>query len=175
MFDELKTWWENTSPETQAALPDVGLVLAALLGGQFLGTMVARALRARDFDAALRLPRSSPPGAEASPYRNGAATSHRGAAGAVGAGAYVLAVLLVLLIAADWFDWPLTRSSALALWQLAEHLLIAGAALFIGCLGARWAHDLVTPDSAATPEKRAGQFTALAIVAATTVLAVAVM
>ena len=256
MFDELKTWWQDTTPETQALFQDVGLALAALLGGQILGAMVARVLRARDFDAALRLPRSSPSGVEegrgftptfvagllvrltiwagaawwlaqkhgqaefastlglilrrvwglaavlvatlalgsllahrlidcfqglskagpeGSPYRNGAATTQRSAAGAVGAGAYVLAVLIVLLIAADSFDWPLTRSSALALWQLAEHLLIAGAALFIGCLGARWAHDLVTPDSAATPEKRAGQFTALAIVAATTVLAVAVM
>src|SRR5262249_38027122 len=42
--------------------------------------------------------------------RNGTAASHRGLAGAVGAGAYVLAVLLVLLIAADSFDWPLTRN-----------------------------------------------------------------
>jgi hypothetical protein len=233
-----------------------GLVLAALLGGHFLAVLVTRALRARDFDAALRLPGSSPPGTEAgrgitptlfagllirltvwgaaagwlareygrpdlattlglilkrawalaavlvaalalasllahrlvdclegffkggaenAPPRNGAAGPHRGVAGAVGAAAYGLVVLLVLLIAADLFDWPLTRTSAVALWQLAHHLLVAGAALFIGCLGARWARDLITADAAASPEKRAGQYTALGIVAATTVLAVAVL
>jgi hypothetical protein len=77
------------------------------------------------------------------------------------------------LIAADSFDWPLTRSSALALWQFAQHLLVAGAALFIGGLGARWAHDLVAPSAGTpSPEKRAGQYTALVIVAASTMLAV---
>jgi hypothetical protein len=256
MLDELRTWWQNTTPETQAALQAVGIVVAALLGGHFLGSMVARVLRARNFDAVLRLPGSTPArtdadrgftptavagllvrltvwagagwwlahaygrvelantlaliinrtwalstvlvatlglgsllahrlidclhgarktGSEGSAPRNGAALPRWDAAGAVGAGAYVLVTLLVLLIAADLFDWPLTRSSALALWQFAQHLLIAGAALFIGCLGAGWARDLVTPESAASPEKRAGQYTALGIVAATTVLAVAVL
>ncbi len=99
----------------------------------------------------------------------------RGVAGAVGATAYVLVVLVCLLVAADLFDWPLTRSSAQALWQLAQHLLIAGAALLIGTLGARWARDVVTPESASSPEKRAGQYTALGIIAATTMLAVAVL
>jgi hypothetical protein len=84
-------------------------------------------------------------------------------------------MLLVLLIAADVFDWPLTRSSALALWQLAQQVLIAGAALTIGLLGARWARDLATADAAASPEKRAGQYTALTIIAATTLLAVSVL
>jgi hypothetical protein len=80
------------------------------------------------------------------------------------------------LIAADWFDWPLTRTSAQALWQFAQNLLIAGAALSIGCLGARWAHDLVTPGHGTpSPEKLAGQYTALGIVATTTVLAVTVV
>jgi hypothetical protein len=255
VLDELTTQWLNLTPETQTALQDGVLVVGALLCGLFLGAMVARALRARSFDAALRLPGSSPPspeadrsftptmvagllvrlsvwagaawwlarkhgqlelaqtlglvlhrawalaavlvaalglgsllaqrlidclqgfpkaGGEAAPSRNGA-VSHRGAAGAVGAGAYVLAVLLVLLIAADSFDWPLTRSAALALWQFAQHLLVAGAALFIGCLGARWAGDLATAEVAASPETRAGHYTALGIVAATTVLAVAVL
>lgn len=109
------------------------------------------------------------------PTGHGHGTPQRGLAGAVGATAYVLVVLLCLLVAADLFDWPLTRSSAQALWQLAQHLLIAGAALFIGTLGARWARDLVTPDSAGSPEKRAGQYTGLGIIAATTVLAVAVL
>jgi hypothetical protein len=93
----------------------------------------------------------------------------------VGAGAYGLVVLLALLIAADLFDWPLTRNSAQALWQLAHSLLIAGAALLLGGLGARWARDLATPEGASWPEKQAGQYTALGIVAATTVLAVAVL
>jgi hypothetical protein len=255
MLDELQSWWQNTTPEMQAAVQNGSLVLAAFVGGHFLGAMVARALRARNFDAALRVPGSLRPGPEADrgftptffagllvrltvwtvaawwaaraygrvelastlgivikrtwavatmlvvalglgsllaqrlidclpgvsktgsetlPSRNGAALRWN-PAGAVGAGVYVVVVLLVLLIAADLFDWPLTRASALALWQLTQHLLIAGAALFIGCLGAGWARDVVTPDSTASPEKRAGQYTALGIVAATTILAVAVL
>jgi hypothetical protein len=254
VFDELQTWWQNTTPETQEALQTGGLVLVALLGGQFLGMMVARTLRAWNFDAALRLPTSPPPGLEAdrgitptllasllvrltvwgwagcwlarhygqaelasrlglilnrawalsmvvvaglalgnllarravdwlqgSPKAGhegtgaayGASASQRNVTGAVGLVIYAVVMLLVLLVAADMFDWPLTRSSALALWQLAQHLLIAGGALFIGCLGARWAREQVTP--AASPEQRAGQYTALGIVAATTVLAVAVL
>jgi hypothetical protein len=251
MFDELETWWQNITPQTQTALLDGGLALAALLVGHFLGAMVARALRARNFDAALRLPGTEPDhgitptliagllvrltvwagaaawlarkhgwvefadtlglilrrtwalagvlvaalalggllarrlidclhlpakaGPELLPSRNGAAPTPRGVAGAVGAGAYALVVLLVLLIAADVFDWPLTRSSALALWQFAQHLLIAAAALFVGSLGARWARDLATPEGETSPEKRAGQYTALGVMAATTVLAVAVI
>jgi len=113
-------------------------------------------------------------------YRNGAAGAaepRKGpdAAGVVGAGAYVLVLLLVLLIAADVFDWPLTRSSAQALWQFAQHLLVACAALFIGYLGANWARELATPEGASSPEKRASQYTALGIVASSTVLAVAVL
>lgn len=113
----------------------------------------------------------APKGAE--PSRNGPAAS-RGVAGAVGAGVYALVLLIVLLIASDVFNWPLTRSSTLALWQLAHNLLIAGACLLIGSLGARWARELVSTD-AATPEKRAGQYTALGIVAASSVLALAVL
>jgi hypothetical protein len=107
--------------------------------------------------------------------RTGTAGSPGRVAGAIGAGVYGLVVLLALLIAADLFDWPLTRSSALALWQLAQHLLIAGAALLVGILGARWARDLATPEGAASPEKRAAHYTGLGIVAATTLLAVAVL
>jgi hypothetical protein len=117
--------------------------------------------------------RGGPPEPLAS--RNGAGARRWDAAGAIGATAYLMVVLLALLIAADLFDWPLTRSSALALWQFAQHLLVAAAALAIGSLGARWAREQVTSESAASPEKRAGQYTALAIVAATTVLAVAVL
>jgi hypothetical protein len=99
----------------------------------------------------------------------------RGIAGAVGAGVYGLVVLLALLIAADCFDWPLTRSFALALWQLAQHVLIAGAALLIGCLGAGGARDLVMLEGTTSPERRAGQCTGLGIVAVTSVLAVAML
>jgi hypothetical protein len=256
MLDELQTWWQNTTPETRTALQNGGLVLAAFLGGHFLGAMVARALRARNFDAVLRLPGSSSPGAPGdhgftptwvagllvrltvwagavwwmankygraefahtleliikrtwalaavltvslalggllarrlidclqgfsrsgapvAPSRNGGTSSRWDAAGAVGAGAYALVALVALLITADMFDWPLTRTSALALWQFAQHLMVACAALMIGCLGAGWARDLATVEGAASPEKRAGQYTALGIVAATTVLAVAVL
>jgi hypothetical protein len=251
MLDQLQSWWESTTPEARMAAQEIGVVLLALIGGHILGGMVARALRGRHFDAALRVPAEEPdadrgftptfvagllvrltvwagavwwlatkhgqiefadrlglvvrrtwalaavlvaalalgtllarrlidclqaqprPGPDAS--RNGSVASHRSAAGVVGAGAYVLAMLLVLLIAADSFDWPLTRSAALALWQFAQHLLVASAALAIGLLGARWARDLATPDGAPSPEKRAGQYTALGIAAATTVLAVAVL
>src|SRR5262249_8329737 len=101
--------------------------------------------------------------------------SYRNVTGAVGVAVYGIVVLLVLLIAADMFDWPLTRTSALALWQLAQHLLIASGALLIGCIGARWAREQVTLAASASPEQRAGNYTALAIVATTTILAVAVL
>jgi hypothetical protein len=73
------------------------------------------------------------------------------------------------------FDWPLTRASALALWQFAQHLMIAGAGLFIGYLGARWTRDLTSSEAAGAPAKLAGQYTALGIMGATTVLAVTVL
>ena len=255
MFDALQSWWQNTSPEQQAVIQDVGLAIAALVGGHFLGAMVARALRARNFDTALRPPGAAPgapvehgiqptfivgllvrltvwagaawwlarqhgqvewaatlgliikrtwalaavlgaalavgrllakrlmdfvhipppAGLEPLGSRNGSGARRWDAAGAIAAAVYFLVVLLVLLIAADLFDWPLTRSTALALWQFAQHLMIAGAALVIGGLGARWAREQVTLDSSGSPEKRAGQYTALTIIAASTVLAVAVL
>jgi hypothetical protein len=101
--------------------------------------------------------------------------SHRGLAGAVGAGAYVIVLLLVLLVAADSFDWPLSRGAVSALWQFTHHLLLAVSALFIGCLGARWARDMITPESSKSPEKRFGEYTAAALVATTTILAVGVL
>jgi hypothetical protein len=116
-----------------------------------------------------------PAGPEALGARNGAAGARWDVAGIIGTVAYVMVVLLVLLIAADLFEWPLTRNSALVMWQFGQHLMVAGSALVIGGLGARWAREQVTPESAASPEKRASQYTALAIVAATTVLALAVL
>src|SRR5262249_50939666 len=70
-------------------------------------------------------------GTQAAPARNGAAAPRWDVAGAVGAGVYVLVLLLVLLLAADLFDWPLTRASAQALWEFSQHLFVACAALFI--------------------------------------------
>jgi hypothetical protein len=253
MLNELQTWWQNRNPETDAYLLEGGVMLAALLGGLFLGTIVVRALRSRNFDAVFRLAGSSALGTEerhgftptyvagilvrltvwaraawwlahrhgwvefadmlglvvtrtwavaalltaalalgsllahrlidclqgasktgsdAYPSRNGAAAPYRGVPGAVGAASYVLAVLLVLLMAADWFDWPLTRTSALALWQFAQHLLTAAAALVIGSLGARWARDLAVGEGA---EKQAGQYTALGILGVATLVALGVV
>jgi hypothetical protein len=253
MLNDLQNWWQNRNPETDTYLLEAGVVLAAFFGGLFLGALVARALRARNFDAVLRPPGSSPTGTEGGhgftptyvagllvrltvwartawwlaqrhgwvefadalglvmkrtwavaallvaalalgsllahrliacfpsaskgavePSRNNTGASYRGAGGAVGAGAYVLAVLLVLLMATDWFGWPLTHNAALALWQFAEHLLVAAAALVIGAFGARWARDLVSGEAASSLEKRAGQFTALGIMAMATLLALAV-
>jgi len=245
MLHELQTWWQATGPDTQATIREGGLVIVLLLAGYLLGNMVARSLRAMNFDAAVRLTGSgeSPHGfsvtalagllvrltvwagalywlarqhdkpdwaamigliinrtwalvtiliiilavastianrfkeliqdAMASDPRQRSAPS--GLAGAIGASAYGLVLLLALLVIADFFDWPLTRSSAQALWQLAQHLLTAGAALLIGCLGARLARDLVTPAAAASPEKHAGQYAALALVTGTTILAVTVL
>ena len=128
-----------------------------------LGSLLARRL----IDCLQGAPRG---GSEALASRNGAAASRWNAGGAVGAGVYILVLVLVLMIAADLFDWPLTRTAAQALWQFAQHLLVAGAALLIGYLGSRWARELATTEA----DNRAGQYTALGIMAVTTILAVAV-
>ena len=57
MLDDLQTWWQNTTPETRAALGDGGVVLAALLGGYLLGSVVARTLRARCAQREVPIPR----------------------------------------------------------------------------------------------------------------------
>lgn len=256
MFDELRAWWQNATPQTRETIQTCGLVITALLGGHFLGSMVTRLLRGKNFDACLRLPNSSSQGTEMEhgitptfiagllvrltvwagaawwlahkydrlelantlalvlkrtwtlafvlttalalgslmarrvmdclrclpkateavvPSRKEIAAPRWDVAGLLGAGVYCLIVLLVLLIAADVFDWPLTRASALALWHLAQNLLVAGAALLIGSLGARWARDLTSAEVGSSPEKRAAQYTSLSIMAVTTVLAVAVL
>ena len=258
MFEQLQDWWQSASPDLQALIQDGIVVLGAFLGGLFLGGVVVRSLRGRNFDAALRPPGTRPaPGeehgftptgvagllvrltvwalaarwlaqehgrpdianllglivnrtwgfaallvaalalgsllarllsdclggvprevSEARPLRSGSAASSwtvSPAARAAAAGAYGLAVLLVLLTAADLFDWPLTRSSTLALWDLSHHLLVAGAGLFIGYLGARWTRDLAVAEAAGSPERRAAQYAALGIMAAATILAVTVL
>src|SRR5438132_8603875 len=66
MLDELQNWWQSTTPEMRVPLQQGSLVLAALIGGYVGGSMVARALRARNCDAALRVAGSSPPAPEGS-------------------------------------------------------------------------------------------------------------
>jgi hypothetical protein len=95
--------------------------------------------------------------------RTGAAPN-RYVAGAVGAAVYVLVLLLALLVAADAFDWPLSRTAAGALWQLGQQLLTAGAGLSIAYLGAHWARELATPTDPVTPELKAGQYVGLALI-----------
>jgi hypothetical protein len=259
-YDEVETWWQSTTPETQSAIQQGSVAVVALLCGCILGAMATRVLAGVKFDASLRLPSASPateedrgvapsvvagflvcftvwalaawwvahqqglaefaatlgviikrtwgfaallfafltlgnllahrltsclhPESSAGPATTRfqssenakpVEVSHRGLAGAVGAGAYVVVLLLVLLVAADSFDWPLSRSAVSALWQFTEHLLLAVSALFIGCLGARWARDMITAESSKSPEKRVGEYTAAALVAATTGLAVGVL
>jgi hypothetical protein len=146
--------------------------LAALLVAALaLGSLLARRLN----DCLSVAPHE---GLEARSPRSGfaaAASPTPPVARGVAASAYVLAVLLVLLTAADLFDWPLTRSSILALWQLTQQLLIAGAGLLIGYLGARWTRDLTASEAAGSPERRAGQYAALGIMASTTLLGVTVL
>lgn len=253
MFDDVLRWWQDLTPAAQAAIQQAGVLLLALAAGHFLGAMVSRSLRTRNFDSALTPPGAAAPASPLAPspehgitptflagwlvrlsvwtgaacwfahqhgrpdiadrlglvlgrawalagvlvvalglgsmltrrlidWLDGPRTDPLGAkvassmrlGGPVAAAVYLLVFLLVLLSAADLFDWPLTRSSAQALWSLAHNLLTAGAALLIGLLGARWARDMVSVE-AATPEKRAGQYTALALIAGATVLAIAVL
>jgi len=101
------------------------------------------------------------------------ATPSRGVAGAVGAGIYVVVLLLTLLTAADYFDWPQTRVAAAGLWQLSLHLLTAGAAVLVGHVGVRWAREFAI--QGASTEIQPAQQTALGIVAVTTALAVALI
>jgi hypothetical protein len=114
-------------------------------------------------------------GSANSTTRNGTAGSSQGMASAIAAGVYGMVLLLSLLVMADLFDWPLTRTSLAALWAFTQNLLIAGAALLIGGLGARWAREIVTAESGVSAEKLAAQYTGLGIVAVSTILAVSVL
>ncbi|HEV3145050.1 MAG TPA: hypothetical protein VGZ47_14260 [Gemmataceae bacterium] len=105
---------------------------------------------------------------------NRAAVPPRTLAGAVGAGVYVLVLFLTLLTAADYFDWPQTRTVVADVWQLALRLLSAGAAVLVGYLGGRWAREFATPQSEAS-ELQPGQRTGLGIVVITTALAIALL
>ncbi len=248
---EVQTWWQDASPGTRLTFQTIGVIIGALLVGYIVGGMVARSLRAKNFDAALRIPGSTPSpeggftptvvagllvrftiwavagawlarqhgkpdlsatlglvvertwalagilvatlavgsllarrltdvlqGSKAAEWdaRNGVAAppQRSGPASAVAVGVYVVVLLLVLLVAADMFNWPLTRSSTQALWNFAHQVLIAGSALLIGYLGARWARDLVT-HAATSSEQRVAQYTGLGIVSAATILALGVL
>jgi hypothetical protein len=97
----------------------------------------------------------------------------RSVAGAVGAGIYAVVLLLTFLTAADYFDWPQTRTAAAALWQLALHLLTAGAAVLVGYIGILWARETTAQGASSTLQP--AQQIALGIVAVTTGLAVALL
>jgi len=138
-------------------IPRVWSLTAVLAAALALGGLLAR--RAADC--------FRDPSQVGAVHRNGS-TPSRNLAGAVGAGVYGLVLLLALLTLADTFDWPLTRTAAGALWQLVQKLLTAGAALLVAYLGVRCAGSLVTSE-------KTGQYTALALVAGTTVACVAVL
>jgi hypothetical protein len=253
MPDELQSWWQNATPQTQAALIDGGLGLAALLVGHLLGVFARRFLDARDFNSLFRVARSSQDyqaersfspstlagylvrltawagaawwlarrqewpevantlalalgrtwavvgvltGALAfaslltrrvmeclGPQQVEAPVSARhvpppprsNVAGAVGAAVFSLVMLLVLLTAADYFEWPLTRTAAAGLWHLAENLLTAGAALLIGGLGARWARDTEAQWNASSSEDRTSKYLSLGVLVGTTAAAVGLL
>jgi hypothetical protein len=141
--------------------------LAALLVAALaVGSLLARRL----LECFQSLPRTT-----SDSSRNGTGDPRTDVAGAVAAAVYFAVLLLVLMIAADLFDWPLTRTSALALWDFGQHLFVAGAALLVGLLGARWTRDLVRAEAAGAMEKQIGKYAALGIMAATTLMTVAVL
>jgi hypothetical protein len=55
MWNELQSWWQNATPETQTLIWDGGLAVGALLGGWIAGAVVARILRGWNFDGAFSL------------------------------------------------------------------------------------------------------------------------
>src|SRR5213080_1823402 len=60
MWNDLQSWWQNFTPETQTLVWDGGLAALALVGGWIAGAVVARILDRWNFDGAFRL--SSVPG-----------------------------------------------------------------------------------------------------------------
>jgi hypothetical protein len=99
-----------------------------------------------------------------------------GVAALAGTAVYGVVFLLVLLIAADLFGWALTGGVVAAAWFLLLHAATAGTALLIGWLGYRWARSLTSSGiEAAPPPARAAHYTALGILAGTTLLALALL
>jgi hypothetical protein len=64
MLNELQTWWQDATPETRAAVWDIGIGFAAFLGGILSGAITGRILRSWNFDGAFGLTYSPPPGSE---------------------------------------------------------------------------------------------------------------
>src|SRR5262245_28835960 len=59
-FEEIQSWWQELTPAVKSGI-QIGCVLfVALLGGLILGSIVTRALRKKNFDAAMRLPGGTP-------------------------------------------------------------------------------------------------------------------
>jgi hypothetical protein len=93
-----------------------------------------------------------------------------------GTAVYGVVFLLLLLIAADLYGWALTGSAMAAAWLFLLHVATAATALGIGWLGYRWARSLASPAlETATPFVRAAHYTALGILAGTTLLAIALL
>jgi hypothetical protein len=93
-----------------------------------------------------------------------------------GTAVYGVVFLLLLLIAADLYGWALTGSAMAAAWLFLLHVASAATALGIGWLGYRWARSLASPAlETATPFVRAAHYTALGILAGTTLLAIALL
>ena len=55
MLEQLQTWWQNTGPETQAYIQEGSWLIAGLVGGFIIGSIVARFLRARNFAETLEV------------------------------------------------------------------------------------------------------------------------
>src|SRR5262249_49646565 len=99
-----------------------------------------------------------------------------GVAALAGTAVYGVVFLLLLLIAADVFGWALTGGVVAAAWFLLLHAVAAGAALLIGWLGYRGARGLTLSEiAAAPPPARAAHYTALGILAGTTLLAISLL
>jgi hypothetical protein len=106
----------------------------------------------------------------------GAGESRSAATALAGVVVYGLVALVALLVAADLFGWRQTATALLAVWHLALHSVTAAIAVLIGWLGARWARSPALPDAGTpSPAAQAGHYTALGILAGTTLLAVAVL
>jgi hypothetical protein len=117
------------------------------------------------------------------PRAGGAQPRVGGLATLAGTALYGSAFLLVLLIAADLFGWPLTGAAAAAAWSLLLHAVTAGIAMLIGWLGFRWTQSLAEGEArptslekpAAKPAVQAAQYAGLGILAGATLLAIGLL
>jgi hypothetical protein len=145
----------------------VAVLIVALYLARFLAGQVIELLQSPPLGEKLDgwLPRPS----------GGGEPRVRGVAVLAGTAVYGVALLLVLLIAADLFGLALTGSAVAAAWSLLLHAVTAGGAMLIGWLGYRWASGLTSEEVEAAPPARAAHYAALGIVAGTTLLAIALL